>query len=512
MKTLQVNARPLIGCALAAMFLAPTFAWSHGAVDIPIARQVKCKVVGGYWSAEDGSGIADAGCRAAALTFNTPAERAYQMDQWNEVAKLIAAPGYNDQDQVQAAVPDGSLCSAGDPKKAGLDVASQSWYKTSVVPKNGKIAMRLIGTAPHVPSFVKVYITKPGYTNAESLKWSDLTLIHEEEFNVARTDWSSPSTIPGASGFFQFDVPVPNGQTGNAVLYTHWQRIDPAGEGFYNCSDINIEGQTNPFPWFDKGTFVPADITPKDGDTVRFRVLGHAPSANEVVDIKVPITASNVAPAVWGKQLADQLASSANIIKVGVRSGDSIAFDAGKIHDNLIYLANEKDSTAMSISSGGNPDPGQPAKAVIAGSTSVKAGEKFTLTSTGSTGKAPLTYQWFNNFTTSGGKGEIVTTPSVTYTAPTVDKGYPYVVNLAVVDANKKGNGTQVTLNVDFGSGGGDSYPAYKAGTDYKAGDKVSNKGANFECKPWPFTAWCKEAGYEPGVATHWDQAWIKAN
>ena len=80
------------------------------------------------------------------------------------------------------------------------------------------------------------------------------------------------------------------------------------------------------------------------------------------------------------------------------------------------------------------------------------------------------------------------------------------------MDANKKGNGTQVTLNVDFGSGGGDSYPAYKAGTDYKAGDKVSNKGANFECKPWPFTAWCKEAGYEPGVATHWDQAWIKAN
>lgn len=519
MKTLQVNARPLIGCALAAMFLAPSIAWSHGAVDIPISRNLKCYIVGGYWSSEDGSSITDKGCRNAALFFSTPAERGYQADQWHQVARLIGiVTGYNDKDYlnqeiVEKEIPDGTLCSAGDPKLAGYSAPNSDWTKTSVSPKDGKIRVRLAGTQPHVSSYLEVYISNKEYDPAKTaLKWSDLTKLGTQEFATARKDWDPLPFNSSMQGFFEMDVNL-QGRTGDAVLFTRWQRIDEHGEGFYNCSDIHIEGTTNPFPWFDKGPYIPESIQPKAGETVRFRVLDSTPAIKEIVDITVPITASNVSPTVWGKQLADQLASSANIVKVGVRKDNSIVFDAANIKDNLVYLANDKNSTHISIGSGGgNPDPGQPVKAVIAGSTSVKAGEKFTLTSTGSTGKAPLTYQWFNNFTSSGGKGEILTTPSVTYTAPTENKGYPYIVNLGVVDADRKASGAQVTLTVDFGSGGGDSHPAYKAGTDYKAGDKVSNKGANFECKPWPFTAWCKEAGYEPGVATHWDQAWIKTN
>lgn len=520
MKTLKVNSRPLIGCALAALFLAPAAAWSHGAVDTPIARQVKCNIVGGYWQSPEA--ITDAGCRASAKSYPNFADAPYQSQQWNEVATLIGiSTGYNDGDYrnpelVKKAIPDGTLCAAGDPKKSGLNIPSADWYKTSVTPKNGKVTVRIIGTAPHVPSYADVYLTKASYDPAKPLAWTDLDKIYSEEFSVARTDWSSPSKIPGTSGFFEVEVPIPAGRTGDAVLYTHWQRVDPAGEGFYNCSDITIEGTTNPFPWFEKGTFVSNDKIPVAGDTMRFRVLGHEKSANEVVDINVPITASNLSPSIWGKQLVDQLTGSANIIKVGVRSGSNIVFDAAKIHDNLVYLANEKDSTAMTIISGGggNPDPGVPVKAVIAGTTSVKAGEKFTLTSTGSAGKAPLTYQWFNNFSSSGGKGEIVTTPTVTYTAPSEDRGYPYIVNLAVVDANKKGNGAQVTLNVDYGSGGGDDYPAYTfpPATPYKAGDIVSNGGANYECKGHPYTAWCSgaRAYYEPGKGQAWEQAWTK--
>ena len=36
------------------------------------------------------------------------------------------------------------------------------------------------------------------------------------------------------------------------------------------------------------------------------------------------------------------------------------------------------------------------------------------------------------------------------------------------------------------GGAGGGKYPAYKEGTAYKAGERVSNAGQDFECKPWP--------------------------
>ncbi len=53
-------------------------------------------------------------------------------------------------------------------------------------------------------------------------------------------------------------------------------------------------------------------------------------------------------------------------------------------------------------------------------------------------------------------------------------------------------------------------YPAYNTSTTYKAGDKVSNAGNNYQCKSWPYTGWCSgpAAFYEPGVGTAWDTAW----
>lgn len=35
------------------------------------------------------------------------------------------------------------------------------------------------------------------------------------------------------------------------------------------------------------------------------------------------------------------------------------------------------------------------------------------------------------------------------------------------------------------------AYPAYKSGTAYKAGDIVSNVGALYECKEFPYSGWC---------------------
>ena len=54
------------------------------------------------------------------------------------------------------------------------------------------------------------------------------------------------------------------------------------------------------------------------------------------------------------------------------------------------------------------------------------------------------------------------------------------------------------------------AYPAYQAGTAYKAGDIVSNAGALYECKEFPYSGWCGASPYHyaPGVGVVWADAW----
>ncbi|MFC3913238.1 immunoglobulin-like domain-containing protein [Pseudaeromonas sharmana] len=69
-----------------------------------------------------------------------------------------------------------------------------------------------------------------------------------------------------------------------------------------------------------------------------------------------------------------------------------------------------------------------------------------------------------------------------------------------------------VTLTASSSDSGSGNYPAYAASTAYKAGDRVSNGGTNYECKPWPYTAWCGGTStfYAPGTGSAWSDAWIK--
>ncbi|WP_434761661.1 immunoglobulin-like domain-containing protein [Vibrio fortis] len=54
-------------------------------------------------------------------------------------------------------------------------------------------------------------------------------------------------------------------------------------------------------------------------------------------------------------------------------------------------------------------------------------------------------------------------------------------------------------------------YPDYVTGTAYQAGDRVigADNGV-YECKPWPYTAWCASESYAPGDSLYWKDAWTK--
>ncbi|SAM32734.1 lytic polysaccharide monooxygenase [Pseudomonas sp. 1 R 17] len=499
MNNLQRCITHLAKWLLAAVLLAPALVMAHGAVDKPIARQVYCKTLPDFWSGSP----SDNGCAALAAKSGQ-----YPGQQWNEVAHLIRQPGYNDPEIVKREVPDGKLCSAADSKKDGLNIVSDQWHRTDVTPTNGMMDVRIIGTAPHVPSFAKVFLTKPGFDPTRSpLTWNDLTLIHTQQFERAQTDWgNNPPIMSGASGYFKFAVPIPSGQTGNATLFVQWQRIDPAGEGFYNCSDINIVGAGIPEQWVDIGQFIDQVMeTLKPGDSVHFRILDNTPAAREVVDITLPITASNLDPNIWGQQLANQINPS--IAKVGEKKTGNIVFNTSDASANSVYTLAKGYSRAMAIIPG-SETPTNPTAPVakITGPTTMQSGRPFTFSASQSVGhNGPLLYSWtvigmnrpYNQMTVSG-------------VAVNVPQPTQHEVRLLVRDEqNGKTGLARQTFTVTPSSGGGD-YPAYKEGTAYNAGDIVSNNGKNYKCKPHPYTAWCAGAAwaYAPGTGTAWDQAW----
>jgi len=57
----------------------------------------------------------------------------------------------------------------------------------------------------------------------------------------------------------------------------------------------------------------------------------------------------------------------------------------------------------------------------------------------------------------------------------------------------------------------------YSSGDDYEEGDKVSKEGFVYQCKSWPQSAHCSQAGYEPGTSIdggakkleYWKDAWL---
>lgn len=208
--------------SLLAAVLLPTLANAHGWVEFPKARQSVCYEDGGFWS-PGGQDIPDSACKAA---FDISG--AYPFVQRNEVAMLVK--DFRNMEEVRRHIPDGTLCSAGSEAKAGLDVPSSQWQKTRItLDENNQIELLFNATAPHNPSFWEFYLTKPGFDHSQALRWNDLELVA-----------TAGNVVVDSAGKYRINITLPADRGGDAILYTRWQRDDPAGEGFYNCSDITF--------------------------------------------------------------------------------------------------------------------------------------------------------------------------------------------------------------------------------------------------------------------------------
>ncbi|WP_159737621.1 lytic polysaccharide monooxygenase [Vibrio atypicus] len=324
---------------------------AHGWVEFPNARQNICYEDGGFWTNE----IPNQACQAA---FELSG--AYPFVQRSEVAANV--PNYRDMAHVKAIVPNGELCSAGDSAKKGLSIASPHWQRTDVVlDENNQIDLVFFGKAPHNPSYWEFYLTKPTYDATQPLTWDDLELI-DTAGDIAVDEQKR----------YRMKVTFPADRTGDATLYTRWQRIDVAGEGFYNCSDITLRGSgtnppTDPVDPTEPGNnltslgyFVPQGFGPvEQGDTVRLRTFDA--SGSEVVDVSLPISANNTAN--WSAELADQFnAQQTGDWYIGIwhQEMNHYMFDTKNIYANKVFAPNNTFSYALSLIKADTTPPVEP--------------------------------------------------------------------------------------------------------------------------------------------------------
>ena len=279
--------------ASAVLMLFSSQVQAHGWSEYPEARQQTCFKEGGVWSGNPPG----AGCAQAKAISSS-----YPFVQRNEFS--INITDYNNMQTVRNAIPDGTLCYANDPQKKGMGAASVGWTRTKM--KAGTFEYVFNATAPHNPSFWQFYLTKPNADLSKTLAWGDLELIQEE------------GNIPVVAGKYRMDVTIPTDRVGNAILFVRWQRIDPVGEGFYNCSDIEITNDDVTQPPVDPNpepsepylvagsSFIPASVSLDSatiGDSVHYKVFNK--NAEEHSSFSLAITAENQND--WDRLLASQV-------------------------------------------------------------------------------------------------------------------------------------------------------------------------------------------------------------
>ncbi|MFD7456845.1 MULTISPECIES: lytic polysaccharide monooxygenase auxiliary activity family 9 protein [unclassified Streptomyces] len=133
-------------------------------------------------------------------------------------------------------VPDGKLCSAGDRSPynfTGYNAARADWPRTHLT-SGATIRVKYSNWAAH-PGDFRVYVSKPGYSPATELGWDDLELVQTV------TNPPQSGSVGSETGHYYWDLKLPSGRSGDAVMFIQWVRSD-SQENFFSCSDIVFDG------------------------------------------------------------------------------------------------------------------------------------------------------------------------------------------------------------------------------------------------------------------------------
>ncbi|MEZ4731055.1 MAG: glycoside hydrolase family 9 protein [Caldilineaceae bacterium] len=196
-------------------------ATAHGTMEDPISRVYQCYQ-------ENPESPDSQACWAAIQLAGTQ-----QFYDWSAINRFDA------NDRHREIISDGQLCSGGKSSHAGLDLARSDWVAQPIAPDAaGNYDFTFIAWAPHATKYFDFYVTKDGYDPTQPLQWSDL---EDEPF-------CHITSVTLENGRYKMTCPLPQGKSGNHLIYNIWQRSDST-EAFYTCMDVIFtESDVTPQP------------------------------------------------------------------------------------------------------------------------------------------------------------------------------------------------------------------------------------------------------------------------
>lgn len=243
--------------ALTTVMLTGGTASAHGAPMAPGSRTFLCYEDGLTSTGEIKP--KNAACASAAATSGTT-----PFYNWFSVLRSDGAGRTRDF------VPDGQLCSGGNPTFAGFDAPRADWPVTHLT-SGASFDFKYNAWAAH-PGWFYQYVTNDTYDPTEPLTWSEM-----ETTPFLSVDHPPVTgTVGTLDGSYNWTGNLPSGKTGRQIIYTVWQRSDSA-ETFYSCSDVVFDGGHGEVTGVGDGTG-PTDPPPSGSAcTATYRTTGSWP-------------------------------------------------------------------------------------------------------------------------------------------------------------------------------------------------------------------------------------------
>ncbi|MFC7550118.1 lytic polysaccharide monooxygenase [Plantactinospora sp. GCM10030261] len=157
-------------------------------------------------------------------------------------------------------IPDGQLCSGGNPGFRGYDLARNDWPLTHLT-AGARMEFKYSNWAHHPGTFY-FYVTKDSWSPTRALAWNDL----ESQPFLTVTNPPQRGGVGTNEGHYYFSGNLPTGKSGRHIIYSRWVRSD-SQENFFGCSDVTFDGGNGEVTGLGRGGNPgPTDPPPPDPD------------------------------------------------------------------------------------------------------------------------------------------------------------------------------------------------------------------------------------------------------
>lgn len=411
-----------------------------------------------------------------------------------------------EEDFTKCGPADGNIASGGMSQFGEMDIQTATrWEKTDIKPGLNTFTWHY--KAAHPIRYQEFYITKKDWNPNEALTRDSFELeplLHVDMDNQMTGERTS------------HEVNIPADHTGYHVVLSTW-KVGDTPATFYQVVDVNIDGEeVAPSPWNNLGVVQPQAL--EIGDKVTTRLFG---ASGEMTDKKVSLTIATDEQAkadIWPHMLAEKVnAANLGFLMGELNTDGEVVPNFGK---NSVFVKKGSDITGFQLE---KELVNQPIELNITGmqpSYTLKDGKvdlHFNAIAKGSDFTIKATV--FNAKQESVAHKQAAAgdnTPHFSLSLKDIEAGK---FDLVVEAAPKKGATKQETVSftVQAESDGSYDFVFPEGLKEYKAGTTVlqPKDGNTYECKQGQVAGWCMQwsptaTGFEPGVGSNWQDAWIR--